>query len=201
MAYIDNFKVYGPYKRKKSGKGKGRQIVVVVDRNGQRRTVSYPKWLMELQLGRPLDPDKETVDHWDSDINNNSIENLRIIPRDIHSANDTRRVKPAELKCAWCNNKFERNPRRVRDKARQKKAGPFCGRQCAGRYARMLQLKIIKKFKPQKPVKSQYFKRKYIMASVEDVEEFDELDIDINFIDLLNAIDEEDNEFESITTE
>jgi hypothetical protein len=47
-------KVWGPYKRKD-----GRQIVIVVERNGKRRTVSYPKWILELQLGRKLDPDLE----------------------------------------------------------------------------------------------------------------------------------------------
>ena len=65
MAYADNFTVYGPYKRKDD-----RQIVVVVHRNGKRRTVSYPKWLLECHLGRKLHKDRETVDHWDSDFNN-----------------------------------------------------------------------------------------------------------------------------------
>lgn len=157
MAYGDGFKVWGPYKRKDNG----RQLVIVVDNNGNKRTISYPKWLLELQMGRPLDPDLETVDHKDSDINNNDLSNLRIVPRSEHSADDTRRVKNVKLTCAWCKKEFERSPRLVRDKARKGKAGPFCSKKCAGKYSRMLQLKLIDKFDTQKSIDSEYYKKKY----------------------------------------
>jgi len=159
MAYGDDFKVFGPYKREN-----GRQLVIVVDKDGNRRTVSYPKWLMELQLGRKLGPD-ETVDHWDSNIDNNDLNNLRVVPRDEHSADDTRRVKPVKFHCAWCQQEFERSPRLVRDKARKNKAGPFCSRPCAGKYSRMLQLKLVDKLGPQPMVDSEYYKKKYVTAS------------------------------------
>jgi len=42
-------KVYGPYTRKD-----GRQHVILYE-NGTRKTVSYPKYLLETKLGRPLD--------------------------------------------------------------------------------------------------------------------------------------------------
>jgi len=155
-------KVHGPYKRKIDG----RQIVIVVEDNGEARTVSYPKWLLEMQLGRRLDPDMETVDHWDSNIENNELENLRIVPREEHSREDTRRVKPVKFKCAWCQKEFERSPRLVRDKARKNKAGPFCSRQCAGKYSRKLQLKLIDKFDVQPVVDSEYYKKKYVVASL-----------------------------------
>ena len=155
-------KVHGPYKRKIDG----RQIVIVVEDNGEARTVSYPKWLLEMQLGRRLDPDMETVDHWDSNIENNELENLRIVPREEHSREDTRRVKPVKFKCAWCQKDFERSPRLVRDKARKNKAGPFCSRQCAGKYSRKLQLKLIDKFDVQPVVDSEYYKKKYVVASL-----------------------------------
>lgn len=160
MAYGDDFKVFGPYKREN-----GRQLVIVVDKDGNRRTVSYPKWLMELQLGRKLDPD-ETVDHWDTNIDNNNLDNLRIVPRDQHSSDDTRRVKMVKFHCAWCQNEFERSPRLVRDKSRKNKAGPFCSRPCAGKYSRMLQLKLIDKLDPQPMVDSEYYKKKYVTASI-----------------------------------
>lgn len=159
MAYGDDFKVFGPYRREN-----GRQLVIVVDKDGNRRTVSYPKWLMELQLGRKLDPD-ETVDHWDTNIDNNNLDNLRIVPRDQHSSDDTRRVKMVKFHCAWCQNEFERSPRLVRDKSRKNKAGPFCSRPCAGKYSRMLQLKLIDKLGPQPMVDSEYYKKKYVTAS------------------------------------
>jgi hypothetical protein len=154
-------KVHGPYKRRD-----GRQIVIIVENNGKRRTVSYPKWLMEMQVGRKLDPNLETIDHIDSNFENNDINNLRIVPRDQHSGDDTRRVKLVKFTCAWCDKEFERSPRLVRDKAKKNKAGPFCSRACAGRYSRMLQLKLIDKMDSQKAVDSEYYKRKYVTASV-----------------------------------
>lgn len=153
-------KVYGPYKRKEDG----RSIVIVVDDDGTAQTISYPKWLLEMQLGRKLDPDLETVDHWDSNKENNDLSNLRIVPREEHSANDTRRVKPVKFNCLWCKKEFERSPRLVRDKARKNKAGPFCSRQCAGKYSRKLQLKLIDKFDVQPVIDSEYYKKKYIKA-------------------------------------
>jgi hypothetical protein len=154
------FKVHGPYKRKD-----GRQIVIIIENNGKRRTVSYPKWLMEMQLGRKLDPNLETVDHWDSNFENNDLNNLRLVPRDQHSGDDTRRVKLVKFTCAWCDKEFERSPRLIRDKAKKNKAGPFCSRGCAGKYSRMLQLKLIDKMDSQKAVDSEYYKRKYVVAS------------------------------------
>lgn len=158
MSYGDDFKIYGPYRR-----SDGRQLVIVVDKNGIKRTVSYPKWLMELQIGRKLDPD-ETIDHWDSNFENNDLNNLRIVPREEHSADDTRRVKLVKFKCAWCDKEFERSPRLVRDKAKKNKAGPFCSRGCAGKYSRTLQLKLIDKFDVQPVIDSEYYKKKYVKA-------------------------------------
>jgi hypothetical protein len=151
-------KVFGPYTKKD-----GRKIVIVVQRNGKRRTGSYPKWILEQHLGRKLRID-ETVDHWDSDFNNNDIENLKIFPRDVHSANDTRRVKLIDLKCGWCQKHFQRSPRILRNKSKNKAGGPFCSKSCAGKYARSLQLKLIEHFEPQPFVESEYYKRKYVQA-------------------------------------
>lgn len=152
-------KIHGPYRRQD-----GRQIVIIVENNGTRRTVSYPKWLMELQLGRKLDPNLETIDHIDSNFDNNNLDNLRVVPRDQHSSDDTRRVKLVKFQCAWCDKEFERSPRLIRDKSKKNKAGPFCSRGCAGKYSRMLQLKLIDKFDVQPSVDSEYYKKKYVKA-------------------------------------
>lgn len=160
MAYGDDFRIFGPYYNGRYN----RQIVIVVDKNGKRRTISYPKWIMELQLGRKLGPD-DTIDHLDGDHENNDINNLKVVPRSEHSADDTRRVKEVELECAWCGKKFKRSPRLLREKARKGKAGPFCSRVCSGKYSRMLQLKLIDKFDKQKAVDSEYYKRKHVKAS------------------------------------
>ena len=181
MAYADKFKVWGPYTRKDN-----RKIVIVVDRKGKRRTVSYPKWIMEIHLGRKLDPDKETVDHWDSDFDNNDLSNLKLVPRHEHSANDTRRVKMVKFNYAWCDKEFERSPRLIRDKAKKKKSGPFCSRSCAGKYSRMIQLKLIDKFDSQQAIDSEYYKRKYVTASHAEWQE------PIDYLDLVSYASEDD---------
>lgn len=148
-------KIYGPYTRKENG----RQLVIVVYNNGGRRTVSFPKYIMEQHLQRKLNPDTETIDHIDYDFNNNDLNNLRIVPRDEHSADDTRRVKNVKFKCAWCDKEFERSPRLVRDKSKKNKSGVFCSRCCAGRYSRRVQLGLIDKFPVQPYIESEYYKR------------------------------------------
>lgn len=154
--YEDNFKIWGPYQRHDL-----RKIVIVKDlRTGKKRTVSWPKWIMECHLQKQLDPDESTVDHLDFDFHNNDLSNLRIVPRDQHSADDTRRVKLIKLKCSMCKKDFERSPRLIRDKSKKGKRGAFCSRHCSGQYARSLQLGKIKRFPKVKPIKSEYYRRK-----------------------------------------
>ena len=156
-------KVHGPYVRPDK-----RSIVIIIDEKGKRRTVSYPKYLMEQHLGRVLDPDTETVDHIDRNHENNDINNLRIMPRSDHSRADTRRVIPIELTCAMCKTPFHRSPRLLRDKSKKGKSGPFCSRVCAGRYARKLQLGLIDKLPVQPDTASEYYRNiKDIHASIE----------------------------------
>lgn len=52
-----NYMIYGPYAR-----SDGRKHMILIDENGFRTTISYPKYLMEQYLGRKL-ADDETVDH------------------------------------------------------------------------------------------------------------------------------------------
>lgn len=157
-------RVFGPYDKGDSG----RKIVIVIDDEGNRRTISWPKYIMEQHMGRPLDSNTETVDHWDTDKDNNSIENLRIVPRDEHSADDTRRVKLLDLTCPQCGKKFQRSPRLVRDKAKKGRVGLFCSRQCAGKYSRDVQLCLRERLPVPEPPKSEYYKRKY-MAKIESI--------------------------------
>lgn len=153
-------KVYGPYRRPSDG----RQIVIIKNDDGTQRTVSYPKYLMEQHLGRQLSPDEETIDHRDFNKDNNDLSNLRIVPRDQHSADDTRRVKNIKLKCSMCNKEFERSPRLIRDKSKKGTGGTFCGRQCAGKYSRQLQLGLIDKMETPAYVESEYYRRKNVQA-------------------------------------
>lgn len=69
-------KVYGPYTRKD-----GRKHVIIYDTETQsRRTVSYPRYLMEQHLGRELLPE-EQVDHINEDFTDDRIENLQLLSR------------------------------------------------------------------------------------------------------------------------
>jgi hypothetical protein len=136
-------KVYGPYTRKD-----GRQHVIIYD-NGKRKTVSYPKYLLETKLGRLLLPD-ETCDHIDNDHTNNSLDNLQVLTR---SDNVKKQIafKPAEqgyFVCPECNKSFYKLMRSVRENnIKQKKAGPFCSKKCAGQYSQ----KLNKTFRGGKP--------------------------------------------------
>lgn len=149
--------VYGPYVSPTNG----RQFVRVY-RDGLLKTISYPKFILEKHLGRILDPDKETVDHLNGDFMDNRIENLRIVPREEHSADDTRRVKLVTLQCDMCGKEFDRSPRVIRFKAKEGSRGYFCSRRCAGQYGRHLTLNKVKRLNKQKGIKSEYFKRKNV---------------------------------------
>ncbi len=127
-------KVYGPYLRKD-----GRQHVIIID-NGKRRTVSYPKYIMEKELGRNLHPDLETVHHIDGNFNNNELSNLQIIERTAHVRLDSKGADGQTHKCPVCEKEFFLEERTFRNNQMlQKKAGPFCSRKCAGIYGQKVQ--------------------------------------------------------------
>lgn len=156
---MQQHRVYGPYKERR-----GRKIVIVVYPDGTRETISYPKYLVEKAIGMKLDRDMGTIDHIDGNFDNNDLSNLKIVPRVEHSTLDTRRVKLIKYKCLMCEKEFERSPRLVRDKAKKGKAGPYCSKSCAGKYARLLQLARIDKHTPQQYIESEYYKKKHLEA-------------------------------------
>lgn len=127
-------KVYGPYTRKD-----GRQHVVIVE-GKSRKTISYPKYLLEIKLGRALSPD-ETCDHIDGDYTNNCLTNLQVLSRSDNSSK-AMAVKSAEqgyFVCPECNVSFYKLMREVRgNQTAKKRAGPFCSKRCAGRYGQRL---------------------------------------------------------------
>ena len=115
--------VYGPYTRKD-----GRQHVVLY-KDGKRKTVSYPKYLLEQKLGRSLLP-HETCDHIDGDYTNNCLDNLQLLSR----ADNIRKhaaLQPAELitlTCPVCLKSFTKLMRDVRWNKKRTKSGPYCSR-------------------------------------------------------------------------
>jgi hypothetical protein len=155
-------KVYGPYERKD-----GRKIVIIRENDGSHRTVSYPKFLFEERFGRKLSPDKETIDHLNFDKSDNRLENLRIVPRDLHSADDTRRVVLIKLHCDNCDKEFSRSPRVIRDKATKGARGIFCSKSCAAAYSRAVQSGKKKQLPKVKPIDSEYYRRKNIAEMID----------------------------------
>jgi hypothetical protein len=158
FAKLEWKRTWGPYKRR-DHIGDERSILIVEDMNGKRRTKSYPKYLMEMHLGRELDVN-ESIDHIDYDISNNDLSNLQVIDRKEHSALDTRRVKLENFNCVECGKSFQRSPRLIRDKAKKGKTGPFCSRSCSARHARKVQTGKAERAPIQQHMPSTYYRRK-----------------------------------------
>ncbi len=124
-------KIYGPYTRKDN-----RKHVVVIYDDGSRKTISYPKFLLEQKIGRTLLP-HETCDHIDGDFTNNNLDNLQVLSRSENSvkAMVLKKAEQAYFVCPECSTTFYKNMCEVRgNQLKKKHAGPFCSRSCAGRY-------------------------------------------------------------------
>lgn len=133
--YLDNIrKVLGPYKRKD-----GREHVIVYLHDGTKMTRSYPKYLMEIHLGRELDPDLETIDHIDRNFCNNELSNLQILTRKRNAEKSALRAKDVYCDCLQCgiNFKLSKTQRKNRSDG---KAGPFCSKSCVGKYGKSVQI-------------------------------------------------------------
>lgn len=113
MSVYEEFRVYGPYKRKD-----GRQHVVLIkhDFNNhvvERKTVSYPKFLVETYLNKYLDT-SETVDHIDGNFDNNELSNLRVVERSIHCRSHANFKPEVKKQCVICGKIFyTRNNHRI----------------------------------------------------------------------------------------
>lgn len=121
--------VYGPYESKTAF---GRLFVIHYN-NGQRRTQSYPRYIMENHLGRKLE-DWEHVDHINDDFSNNQISNLQLLTQ---AENNKKSAKPAKFHHFTCAcGKFAKVllAQYKNNQIKQKKKGPFCSRSCAGKY-------------------------------------------------------------------
>ncbi|TDB90919.1 HNH endonuclease [Actinomadura sp. KC216] len=127
-------RVNGPYVHN-SGPLAGRRYVVLTD-NGKRTTKLYSRHLMEQHLGRVLDTD-ETVDHIDEDKTNDDLSNLAVLTRSENAKKSAAlrlSVEWYEFICPVCETPSKKEARKVRHNRKQGKAGPFCGRSCAGKY-------------------------------------------------------------------
>lgn len=131
QAYPEQLKVYGPYSRKD-----GRQHVIVAG-EGFKKTVSFPKFLKELELGTALG--NLTVDHQDRDKTNNQLDNLVVRERSEHVKLDATRIKVSPVVCPICGVEFIPTKNQINSRAK-KLAGPFCSRSCQGKYGKSVQM-------------------------------------------------------------
>lgn len=127
-------KIHGPYA---SGK-QNRKRVLLYFKDGSRTTKSWARYLYEREHGE-IDPSL-TVDNIDEDCSNDSLDNLQLLTRSENSKKSAANGKNGIRKkytgtCPNCGAYFTRYLNRVRHNRKQGKAGPFCGKSCAGVYS------------------------------------------------------------------
>lgn len=145
-------KIYGPYKGQS-----GRKHIIIID-GSSRKTISYPKWLMQNHLGRILES-WETIDHINRDFTDDRLENLRVVERSQHTKDDAVYAKSVTVICVWCGEQAIKRPSDLRGNSKQGKAGPFCNKSCAGKYGAELQNGRVDKFPAQPSVNSEYYQK------------------------------------------
>ena len=69
---------------------KKRQFVILYNSATDRKTISYPRYLMAVKLGRELKPG-EHVDHKDNDVTNNKLSNLQIMTQTENNQKEGKR--------------------------------------------------------------------------------------------------------------
>ncbi len=160
-------RVYGPYTRRD-----GRKHVILVNTpkgiSGKKITVSYPKFLMEITLERKLDPVLETIDHQDNNFYNNDLSNFKILSLSEHAKQDALHIVPDRMSCIFCGKevplkKLKGRHKNMSSKNKKRKlaSGPFCSKQCIGKYGAAIQNGRITKLEIKK-VRVQYKKLKNI---------------------------------------
>lgn len=112
------------------------------------KVTSYPRYIMSNYLGRTLRPD-EQIHHVDGNPTNNEIDNLLVLPRNLHDImhrKDRVKYRDKEMICPWCGKEFlwtayQQSEHNMNSKRRHSMQGPFCSKSCAGSYGRSEQLR------------------------------------------------------------
>lgn len=121
--------------------------IIYKDENGNIHTKSYPKYLMEQKLGRPLSPN-EDVHHIDGDVTNNSLDNLKIVEHGEHQKEHSQKYHDEIKTCDYCGNEFvwtaERQRTYYQNLSRKNcfyKGHIFCSKRCVGKFGKEEQLR------------------------------------------------------------
>ena len=166
MGIYDNCKLYGPYKASDN-----RLRVVLIYPDKTRKTISYPKYLMEVHLNRYFSED-ETVDHIDGNPLNNDISNLQVLPRSKHCSLDVIRNKDINVICSYCGKEFIIPGSKVNNRNRRDRShsGYFCSKSCSGKYRHGIQTGQIKPEKSHEKIIPEKYKAKSALGEIPDVE-------------------------------
>jgi len=133
----NNAKFYGSYTRKD-----GKQHVCLVYGDGKRKTVSYPKHLMEIELNRYLNSN-EFIHHVNHDFTDNRIENLKIVNRNEHGTLHTAEevIKGYAAICSWCGKQYTIKGKVLHYFRANRKRNKVncCSKKCSGKYGKYIQ--------------------------------------------------------------
>lgn len=127
VLYPEYKTLYGPYLRKSDN----RQMVTIQKQDGKITSKQYAKVLLECKLNRRLSA-KETVDHIDGDLTNDSLDNLQLLSLSKNISKSVPRLMLKLATCVWCNVEFTLTREQFGNG--RNKAGPFCSRSCTGKY-------------------------------------------------------------------
>ena len=125
-------KTYGPYVCPSDG----RKRVTLVYEDKSKRTLLLSKHLMEQHLGRRLDPILETVDHINEDPTDDRLENLQLLTLSENAKKSARLPELQTYNCVLCGIECTKLASVIRSNRAKGKAGPFCGKSCAGTYSK-----------------------------------------------------------------
>lgn len=106
-----------------------------------KKVLSYPKYLMEHYLGRPLKIDEE-VHHKDGNPLNNDLSNLEIRHHGEHQKEHSTKYHDRIEICQWCGKEFLWTSKEQRifytNRSRSNKIysnnKPFCSKSCCGSF-------------------------------------------------------------------
>lgn len=119
----------------------GRERVYIKE---TQKVMSYPKFLMEQALGRPLLPN-EDVHHKDENPLNNTLGNLEIRIHGEHQAEHSTKYRDTVAVCGWCGKEFLWKGKQQRTFYANRRYNknfsekPFCSRECSGKYGQQIQ--------------------------------------------------------------
>lgn len=126
--------VLGPYVNNKG------RLFVVIKENNTYKTISYPRYLMEQELGRPLAAD-EDVHHKDGNYLNNELSNLEIRKHGEHQREHSLKYPLEIIKtCSECGKEFTLTPTQRMKFVQGRLKRFFCSKRCAGICGRREQL-------------------------------------------------------------